>query len=81
MIRYDESMKRKIAVSLPAELVIHAEAAVRAGRAASVSAYVSDALADKARDDELVDVLDEMDREFGRPSKAAEAWARRVLGR
>ena len=78
--RYDESMKRKIAVSLPEELVDHAEAAVRDGRAASVSAYVSEALAARARDDDLLAVLDEMDRELGPPSKRAEAWARRVLG-
>ena len=80
MIRYDESMKRKIAVSLPEELVDHAEAAVRAGRAASVSAYVSEAMAAQARDDELIRVLDAMDREHGKPSKEAEAWARRVFG-
>ncbi|HZQ84547.1 MAG TPA: hypothetical protein VFA83_06905 [Acidimicrobiales bacterium] len=72
-------MKRKIAVSLPEELVDHAEAAVRDGRAASVSAYVSAALEAKARDDDLLAVLVEMDREFGPPSKEAKAWARRVL--
>ena len=73
-------MKRKIAVSVPEELVLGAEAAVRAGRSSSVSAYVSEALAEKGRRDSLLDVLDEMDREHGPPSREDEEWARRVLG-
>ena len=73
-------MKRKIAVSLPEELAEEAVAAVEAGRAASVSAYVSQAIAEKTRRDRLLDVLDELDRELGVPSDADEAWARRVLG-
>jgi Arc/MetJ-type ribon-helix-helix transcriptional regulator len=73
-------MKRKIAVSVPEELVAQAEAAVEGGQASSVSAYVSDALAQKARNDRLIAVLDEMDRELGPPGKKAEAWARSVLG-
>ncbi len=73
-------MKRKIAVSVPEELVAEAEAAVEGGRASSVSSYVSDALTQKARNDRLVAVLDEMDRELGLPGREAEAWARQVLG-
>ncbi|MDQ3757359.1 MAG: ribbon-helix-helix domain-containing protein [Actinomycetota bacterium] len=73
-------MKRKIAVSVPEELVARVEREVHAGRAASVSAYVSEALAEKAKVDDLVAALDEMDREFGKPAKEADEWARRVLG-
>ncbi len=73
-------MKRKIAVSVPEELVAEAEAAVEGGRASSVSSYVSDALTQKARNDRLIAVLDEMDRELGPPGREAEAWARQVLG-
>ena len=47
-------MKRKVAVSVPAELVEAAEAAVAAGQAPSVSAYFSDALREKAQRDSLV---------------------------
>ena len=72
-------MKRKIAVSVPEELVAHVEEEVRAGRAASVSAYVSEALAEKAKGDELLVLLDRMDEELGKPSQEAEEWARRVL--
>jgi len=74
-------MKRKFVVSVPAELVEAAEAAVAAGRAASVSAYFSEALREKTQRDSLVDVLDAMDREFSKPGKEAEAWARDVLRR
>ena len=73
-------MKRKIAVSVPEELVARVEEEVNAGRAASVSAYVSEAVAEKTRADDLVAVLDDMDRQLGKPSKEAEEWARRVLG-
>jgi len=73
-------MKRKIAVSVPEELVAEAEAAVASGRASSVSAYVSQALGEKTRRDRLIDVLDEMDRELGPPSPGAQTWARQVLG-
>jgi len=73
-------MKRKIAVSVPEELVAHIEREVTAGRAASVSAYVSEALAVRTNDDELIAVLDEMDQLYGKPSKEAEEWARGVLG-
>ena len=44
------------------------------------------ALASRTREDlegarrELVEMLDELDEEFGKPSEEADAWARRVLG-
>jgi Arc/MetJ-type ribon-helix-helix transcriptional regulator len=58
-------MTTKIAVSLPDELVEAARAAVRDGRAASVSAYVADAMADKARQTSLGELLDELVRVHG----------------
>lgn len=58
-------MTTKIAVSLPDELVEAARAAVRDGRAASVSAYVADAMADKARRTSLGELLDDLDRLHG----------------
>lgn len=73
-------MKRKIAVSVPAELVQIAEAQVESGNASSVSAYVTTALEEKARLDRLAELLDEMDQILGPPSRRDRAWARRVLG-
>ena len=63
--RYDSGMTTKIAVSLPDELVEAARAAVRDGRAPSVSAYVADAMADKARRTSLGELLDDLDRLHG----------------
>jgi hypothetical protein len=42
---------------------------------------VSEAVDEKLRRDELGAILDAMDAELGKPSKAATAWARRVLKR
>lgn len=68
----DGMTTRKIAVSLPAGLVEAANEAVRSGRAASVSAYVAAALADKVLRDDLAAMLDEMLAETGGPLTASE---------
>lgn len=78
--RYDESMKGKIAVSIPEPLLRRVRSEVRSGRTPSVSAYVSEALAEKTRRDELVALLDELDADLGPPSERQMRWARRVLG-
>lgn len=64
--------RAKIAVSLPAELVASAREAVAAGKAANVSAYVADALAEKVKLEALDDLLDEMLEETGGPLTDAE---------
>lgn len=64
--------KAKIAVTLPNELVESARAAVRSGRAASVSAYVASALAQQAKLDDLDALLAEMLAESGGPLTDAE---------
>ncbi len=73
-------MKRKIAVSIPEEIARRVEHRVSEGDAASVSAYVTDALERMDRHEELAEVLDRMDKERGRPSARDMTWARRVLG-
>ena len=73
-------MKRKIAVSVPEEVAQRVEVEVRAGNAASVSAYVTHALERMGRHEQLAELLARMDRELGRPSAGDKAWARRVLG-
>jgi Arc/MetJ-type ribon-helix-helix transcriptional regulator len=75
-----ETKRRKIAVSIPEPLVEAAQAAVRDGAASSVSAYVSQAIAEKVERDDLEAVLDAMDAKHGPPTAEDEAWARRVLG-
>jgi antitoxin ParD1/3/4 len=73
-------MTRKIAVSLPDELVAAAKRAVDEGRAASVSAYVAVALARQVREDDLTALLAEMRAAHGAPSPEDYAWADQVLG-
>jgi Arc/MetJ-type ribon-helix-helix transcriptional regulator len=57
--------KAKIAVTLPPALVSRARRAVRRGRAESVSAYVTAALEEKVKLEDLADMLEEMLAETG----------------
>lgn len=69
---------RKLAVSVPSDLVKAVVAEVRAHHASSVSAFISDALEEKLERDRLQEVLDEVWRE--KPMTAEErAWADRLL--
>src|SRR5664279_4044020 len=79
--RYDSGMTRtvKLAISLPSEQVAAARQAVGEGRSASVSAYISQALAQREREETLADVLADLTRELGPPSAEAYAWADSVL--
>lgn len=71
----------KIAVSLPKHVAERARRAVRDGRAESVSAYVTAALEEKVKLDELSTLLQEMLAESGGPLTAAERRAAdRALG-
>ena len=72
----------KIAVSLPAELVEQGQRAVAEGRSPSVSAYVSRALEEQAKLDDLASMLEEMLAESGGPLNASERKAAdHALGR
>ena len=67
MTRYE-----KIAVSVPSHLVAKARRAVKDGEAASVSAYIAQAVEQKAERDELEAMLDEWIEQAGGPPTAAE---------
>ena len=71
----------KVALTIPADVLRRAKKKVRTGRAKSLSAFVSDAVDEKLRRDELTEILDSMDREFGKPDKAARAWAKQLVRR
>lgn len=73
-------MTTKIAVSLPDELVAAARQAVADGRAASVSAFVAEAIEDRGRYEGLSELLAEMAADGGAPTQADRTWARRALG-
>jgi Arc/MetJ-type ribon-helix-helix transcriptional regulator len=71
----------KVAITVSAEVLRLAKKRVKAGRAKSLSAFVNDAVDEKLRRDELTELLDALDAKHGPPSKAAKAWAKRVLAR
>jgi hypothetical protein len=69
---------RKVAVSVPAELIEAVEGEVRAKHAPSVSAFISDAVEEKLERDRLQEALDEVWKE--RPMTAREReWADAIL--
>jgi Arc/MetJ-type ribon-helix-helix transcriptional regulator len=70
----------KIAITLPPEQVAAAKEAVAAGRAGSVSAYISAAVAKYSRTEGLSDLVATMRAEDGVPSEEDYAWAAEVLG-
>lgn len=78
--RYARGMTTKIAVSLPDELVVAARQAVAAGQAASVSAFVADAIEEHGRYEQLAALLSEMAIEAGTPTEGDRLWAREALG-
>jgi hypothetical protein len=71
----------KIALSVPVEVLRLAKKEVNAGRAKSLSSFVSEAMDEKLRRSELSEILDAMDAEHGRPNQKAKAWAKRILKR
>lgn len=73
-------MTTKIAVSLPDELVAAAREAVASGHAASVSAFVADAIEEHGRYEQLAALLSEMANEAGTPTEGDRLWAREALG-
>jgi Arc/MetJ-type ribon-helix-helix transcriptional regulator len=72
--------RKKIAITLPEEQVTAARRAVAEGRSPSVSAYISQALARRAADEDLAEMVAEIYAETGDPSAADRAWARQALG-
>jgi Arc/MetJ-type ribon-helix-helix transcriptional regulator len=73
--------KAKIAVTVPRPLLANARRAVKDGHAESVSAYVTSALEEKAKLDDLKAMLDEMLDETGGPMTPVEQReAERMLG-
>ena len=71
----------KIAITVPEDVLERAKERVKAGKAKSLSALVSEAVEEKVSRDELADILDAMHAEHGKPDKAAQVWAKRLLGR
>lgn len=78
---YDENVQRsRITVTVRPQVLAAAEEEVAAGRASSVSAWVDQAMEEKARREELTVLLGEMQAENGPATPEEDAWARQVLG-
>ena len=73
-------MRTRVTVTVDQAAVRAAEAAVAAGRASSVSAWVAGAMTDRAQRDSLAHVLAEIRAELGPATDEETAWARGVLG-
>lgn len=72
--------RRRVTVTVPAPAIEIAERDVRSGRAASVSAWVGEAMEEKARREGLQDLLAEIRAEIGPATDEETRWARSVLG-
>lgn len=70
----------KIAITLPPPLLTKVRQAVKRGRASSVSAFVSEALESRVREESLAALLADLIEAHGEPTPEDKAWARRVLG-
>lgn len=73
-------MRTRVTVTVDEAVVRVAEAAVAAGHAASVSAWVAAAMTERADRENLADVLSEIRAELGPATDEETAWARSVLG-
>ena len=71
----------KVAVSIPVEVLALAKKQVKAGRAKSLSAFITEAVDEKVQRDELAAILDAMDAEHGKPGRGADTWVKRILRR
>lgn len=77
------SRTSKVTVSIPSDILEAATKQVREGNAPSLSAYVSEALAERlsavTERDAYLEFLDRLDEELGPPSDEDYVWARRFI--
>lgn len=72
--------RSRVTVTVRPHVLAAAANEVAAGRASSLSAWVDQAMEEKARREELVDLLAEMRAENGPATAEEDAWARHALG-
>ncbi len=79
--QYADRMQRpRVTVSVRPQVLAAAEEEVAAGRAPSLSAWVDQAMEEKARREDLAGLLAQMRAENGAATEEDDAWARRALG-
>ena len=72
--------RSRVTVTVRPQVLAVAEEEVAAGRASSLSAWVDQAMEEKARREQLAGLLAEMRAENGAATEQEDAWARHVLG-
>ncbi len=72
--------KARVTITVSPEALAAAEEKVARQEAPSVSAWVDQAMLEKARRDDLIALLAEMRAENGPATAEEDAWARDVLG-
>lgn len=72
--------RSRVTVTVRPQILAAAEQEVAAGRAASLSAWVDQAMEEKVKREELAALLAEMRSENGPTTDDEDTWARRVLG-
>jgi len=78
--RYDASMTRsKIAISLPQDQLMRVHREIRAGRANSVSGYITRVLAEYEKRESLRALLRDLTKQYGEPAAKEIKWAERAL--
>ena len=70
----------RVTVTVRPQVLAAAQEEVAAGRASSVSAWVDQAMEEKARREELAGLLAEMRSEDGPATEEEDEWARCALG-
>ena len=71
--------RSKIAISLPKEQLVRVHREVRAGRADSVSGFISQVLAEHERRESLHTLLQDLISQYGEPNAEDVKWAERAL--
>ncbi|MCX6597422.1 MAG: toxin-antitoxin system antitoxin subunit [Acidobacteria bacterium] len=71
--------RSKIAISLPKDQLARVRREVRAGRADSVSGYITRALEQQEKRESLRTLLRDLVRQYGEPSGEDIEWAERAL--
>lgn len=78
--RYDSGMTRaKIAITIPKEQLARVHRQVRAGRADSVSGYISRVLAEEEKRESLGELLRDLLEQHGEPAAEDVKWAKSAL--
>lgn len=71
----------KIAITLPEPQLARVRRAVRAGKAESVSGYITRALEEQEREESLREIVRDLISQHGEPTREDKTWAKRALSR